>query len=139
MDEQIEEQIEHPFWNCALRIDGYEGWHCPITEETSDGMLLQIRIEFDDPDDKIVQQNYSAIRQRWSDIWSRIQQRTHAVKVAYGYTETPLRPESDWFERRLPTEPIEENAKWSVMLQADEAGWILDFVGWVDAGGQGVF
>jgi len=91
----VAEQINHPFWKRAVRIDGYEGWHCPMDEELSDGRRIQIRVEFDNPDDEIVQQNYTAIRQRWLGIWSRIQLRTHEMKMAYGYAETNIRTESD--------------------------------------------
>lgn len=135
----ILEEIAHPFWKRALRLDGYEGWHCPVEETLADGTRVSIRVEFDDPDDEIVQQNYAAIRERWPEIWSRIQNRTNDIRNAYGYGETLIRPESDWFELKLPTEPIDQQAEWSVMLQADEAGWLLDFAGWKDAGGQGVF
>ena len=61
------------------------------------------------------------------------------MKVAYGYHGIPIQTESDGFELKLPTELMEKNAEWSVMLQAEEAGWLLDFKGWEDAGGQGVF
>ena len=61
------------------------------------------------------------------------------MKAAYGFGKTQIRPDSDWFELKPPTDPIESQAEWSVMLQADEAGWLLDFAGWGDAGGQGVF
>ena len=135
----VVEEISHPYWKRVLRIDGYEGWHCPINEKMSDGTPIQIRVEIDDPDDKIVQKNFSAIRERWGEIWSRIQRRTQETKTAYGYGEVPIRPNCDWFELRVPTKPIDANAEWSVMLQADEAGWLLDFAGWEDAGGQGVF
>ncbi len=135
----IIEQIDHPFWKCAIRIDGSRGWHSPLNEHLIDGTPVIIRVEFDDPNNAIVQRNFSAIRQRWTEIWPRIQQRTRELKEAYGYGETPVRTEADWFELTPPSEPIESDAGWSVMLQASEAGWLLDFEGWDDAGGQGVF
>ena len=135
----IVEQIEHPFWQSVLRIDGYEGWHRFIDDKLHGGETIRIRIEFDDPDDAVVQENFTAIRQRWSEIWPRIQDRTHQMKVAYGYNETQIESAESWFELKLPTKPIEQNAEWNVMLQADEAGWLLDFRGWDDAGGHGVF
>jgi hypothetical protein len=51
----------------------------------------------------------------------------------------PINRASDWFSLRLPRGAIGDRAEWSVMLQADEAGWLLDFKGWDDFGGQGVF
>jgi hypothetical protein len=133
------EEIEHPFWTRIVRIEGYEGWFSLLDDEMSDGTPVRIRVEFGDPNDEIVQRNFSAIRGRWTEIWPCIQSRTHEMKVAYGYHEFPIRTESDWFELKPPTELIETNAEWSVMLQAEEAGWLLDFKGWEDAGGQGVF
>ena len=135
----IVEEIDHSFWKRVLRLDGYEGWHCLIKEPLDDGILVPIRIEFDDPNDITVQQNYIAIRERWPEIWPRIQNRTRDMKAAYGFGDTPICPESDWFELKPPIDPIESGAEWSVMLQAQEAGWLLDFTGWEDAGGQGVF
>jgi hypothetical protein len=138
-DAETLDRIEHPFWQQAIQLDGYEGWHSPLIDKLPDGTPIQIRVEFDDPDDPIVQANFTAIRQRWLEIWPRILHRTIAMKTAYGYGDTPIRSESEWFGLKLPTEPIEDNAEWSVMLQAEEAGWLLDFRGWIDADGQGVF
>ena len=135
----IIEQIEHPFWGRALRLEGYEGWHSPIVEKMPDGSLIHIRVEFDDPDDSVVQENFTAIQERWAEVWLRILNRTSEMKNAYDYGHIPIRSDSDWFELKPPTERIDEGAEWSVMLQADEAGWLLDFRGWADAGGQGVF
>lgn len=61
------------------------------------------------------------------------------MKSRYGYGDVPIDGASDWFSLQLPREAIGEGAEWSVMLQADEAGWLLDFKGWDDFGGQGVF
>jgi len=61
------------------------------------------------------------------------------MKSRYGYADVPIDAESDWFSLTPPRKPIDEQAPWSVMLQANEAGWLLDFQGWDDFGGQGVF
>ncbi|MCC9602293.1 hypothetical protein LOC67_17195 [Stieleria sp. JC731] len=135
----ILDEIAHPFWGRVIRVEGYEGWHCPIEERLSDGTLVSIRVEFDDPDNEIVQQNYTAIRERWDQIWVRIQERIGEMKAAYGYGGIPIQAESDWFELKPPVDSIDEGAEWSVMLQDDEAGWLIDFAGWGDDGGQGVF
>lgn len=51
----------------------------------------------------------------------------------------PINLKSDWLNLTPPKMAIEEEPEWSVMLQAEEAGWLLDFRGWEDSGGQGVF
>ncbi|MCC9656718.1 hypothetical protein [Rhodopirellula halodulae] len=136
---EILEQIDHPFWGTVQRRSGYEGWDLEQAESLPNGTTTMLRFGFDDPSDPTVQENYSAIRTCWSEIWPRILNRIAQMKSAYGYGDTPLNPAFDWFSISVPTDPLATGAEWSVMLQAAEAGWLIDFEGWEDSGGQGVF
>lgn len=136
---EILEQINHPFWGRVQRRSGYDGWDVEQTDSLPDGTNVTLRFDFDDPNDQTVQENYSLIRSRWSEIWPRIVDRIAQMKSAYGYGDATYGPTSDWFSISLPTDRIEDDGEWSVMLQAAEAGWIIDFRGWEDFGGQGVF
>jgi hypothetical protein len=133
------ETVEHAFWGRMQRRAGYDGWDVEFSDALADHTSIRIRVCFDDPNDEVAQSNYSAIRRRWGELWPRILRRTDDMKSGYGYGSVPINASSDWFSMRLPTKPIERLAEWSVMLQADEAGWLLDFKGWDDFGGQGVF
>lgn len=136
---EILEQIDHPFWGTVQRRSGYEGWDLERVESLPDGTTVVLRFDFEDPSDPTVQENYSAMCSRWSEIWPRILDRIAQMKSAYGYGDTPLDPASDWFSISVPPEPLATGAARSVMLQAAEAGWLIDFEGWEDSGGQGVF
>ncbi|KAI9134582.1 hypothetical protein [Acaryochloris sp. CCMEE 5410] len=135
----ILETRQHQFWGHILRIDGFECWNFEFNGMLPDGTHILVRVQFDDPDNTIVQANFTAIRGRWPDIWPRILQRTEEIKIASGYANVPLCINVDWFELQLPEQPISHDGEWSVMLQAKEAGWLIDFKGWEDFGGQGVF
>jgi hypothetical protein len=135
----ILESVEHAYWGRMQRRAGYDGWDIETVETIPDGKGVRIRVEFDDPNDGTVQANYSAIRERWGELWPRILQRTQEMKSRYGYADVLINGASDWFSLCPPRGAIDEGAEWSVMLQADEAGWLLAFKGWDDFGGQGVF
>jgi hypothetical protein len=135
---KIDEKVEHAFWGRMQRPAGHDDWDVEFTDSLPDHTNVRIRVYFEDPDDQILQSNYSAIRNRWHELWPRILSRTDDMKLQYGYGNTPIKASSE-FDLRLPTKPIEGLAEWSIMLQADEAGWLLDFKGWDDFGGQGVF
>lgn len=136
---EIIERVDHPFWGQIQRRDGYDGWDLEIEEEWPKKGMIKIRVDFDNPDDPTVQANYRAIREKWESVWPRIVDRTEEMKASYGYQEAPINLEDDWLSLTPPKIPIAENPEWSVMLQAEEAGWLLDFKGWEDFGGQGVF
>jgi hypothetical protein len=136
---EILETAQHDFWGRMQRRAGYEGWDIEFTDSLPDGRAVRIRVDLADPNDERTQSNYSAIRKRWDELWSRILIRTQEMKTRYGYGTVEIDIDSDWFSLSPPREPIECNPEWSVMLQATEAGWLLDFRGWEDAGGQGVF
>ena len=136
---EILETAEHHYWGRIQRRLGYDGWDREYLEPLPDGNTIRLRVDFEDPDDETVQMNYTAMRRRWDELWPRILRRTAEMKSEYGYGGTPIRNDSDWFSVTPPSEPIADGAEWSVMLQADEAGWLLDFKGWDDLGGQGVF
>lgn len=136
---EIIERVDHPFWGQIQHRDGYDGWDLEIEEEWPKRGIIKIRVGFDNPDDPTVQANYRAIRDKWDSVWQRIVVRTEEMKATYGYQEAPINLESDWLSMTPPRTPIDEEPEWSVMLQAEEAGWLLDFKGWEDFGGQGVF
>jgi len=136
---EILQTVEHRYWGRIQRRSGFDGWEREHLELLLDGNTIRLRVDFDDPDDKTVQLNYAAMRMRWHELWPRILGRIAEMKSGYGYGDTEIRIDSDWFSLTLPSEPIAEGAEWSIMLQAAEAGWLLDFQGWDDFGGQGVF
>ncbi|EMI46150.1 hypothetical protein RRSWK_01335 [Rhodopirellula sp. SWK7] len=136
---EILEQIDHSFWGTVQRRSGYEGWDLEQDDSLPDGTDVKLRFDFDDPNNPTVQENYSVIRSRWSEIWPRIVDRIAQMKSDYGYSDAKYDPASDWFSISVPDDRIEDGAEWSVMLQAAEAGWLIDFRGWEDFGGQGVF
>jgi len=133
------ETADHPFWGPIQRRDGYDGWDLEIKEQWADDGTIRIRVDFEDPDDPVVQANYKKMREKWASLWPRIVERTEQMKASYGYQDAPIDFASDWLSFTPPKIPIEEAPEWSVMLQAEEAGWLLDFKGWDDSGGQGVF
>lgn len=135
----ILEAVEHGYWGRMQRRAGYHGWDVEIAAALPDGNQIPVRVAFDDPDCESVQANYSAMRVRWGEMWPRILRRTQDIKSQYGHGDVPIDGSSDWFSLRLPRDAIGDGAEWSVMLQANEAGWLLDFKGWDDVGGQGVF
>jgi len=136
---EIVQEIAHSYWGVIHRREGYDDLDKEEAATLPDGDRVRFRFVFDDPDDLVVQANYAAIKMRWEEIWSRILDRVQEMKVGYGYGDVPIEPSRDWFYLRVPTKPLGDKAAWSVMLQADEAGWLLDFSDWKDAGGQGVF
>lgn len=136
---EIIKEVEHPNWGVIRRRKGYEDWDKEELAILPDGYQVRFRFVFDDPDDSVVQANYAAIKLRWEEIWSRILNRTQEMKANYDYCDVSINPSRDWFYLRIPTVKLGDDASWSVMLQADEAGWLLDFLDWEDAGGQGVF
>lgn len=133
------EEITHAYWGVIRRREGYDDWDLEELATLPDGDRIRFRFVFDDPNDPIVQANHTEFKKRWEEVWSRILDRVQEMKSDYGYSDVPINPERDWFYLRLPKQPLGDNAWWSVMLQADEAGWLLDFVNWEDHGGQGVF
>lgn len=135
----ILEQIDHSFWGVIQRRTGCKGWDLEQHDSLPDGTEVTLRFDFDDPNAPTVQENYSVLRSRWSEIWCRIVDRIAQMKADYGYSDATYAPASDWFSISVPEDRIEDGAEWSVMLQAPEAGWLIDFQGWEDHGGQGVF
>jgi len=136
---KIIEEVVHPYWGIVRRREGYDDWDMEELATLPNGDRIPFRFVFDEPNDRIVQANHTEIKQRWDEVWSRILDRVQEMKSGYGYDNVPINPSRDWFYLRLPRNPLGEDASWSVMLQADEAGWLLDFSDWDDAGGQGVF
>ncbi|MBU6303141.1 MAG: hypothetical protein KGS60_16455 [Verrucomicrobia bacterium] len=134
-----EEEINHPYWGRIRRQSGIGDWNLELTEEWPGIGSIRIKARFQNPDDLVIQQNYTKLRENWEDIWPRILRRTNEMKATYGYQDTPIDRESDWFSLRLPVTDLATDPEWSIMLQAEEAGWLLDFKGLQDFGGQGVF
>lgn len=134
-----EEEICHPFWGRIQRRPGSKEWRVDFSEGWPGIGLIKIKTGFENPDDPVIQGNYTELREKWEHIWPRILQRTMEMKASYGHEDAAIDLEEDWFSLRLPATDFASEPEWSIMLQAEEAGWLLDFKGWQDFGGQGVF
>ena len=136
---EIFHSLEHPFWGTLRKREGADNWEHEIVAHWPGRGDIRVCFYVTNPEDEIAQRNYETITQQWESLWPRILSRTDAMRAYYGYGEFPTDLSRDYFDIRLATSPLDEGAEWTVMLQAKEAGWLLDFKGWDDFGGQGVF
>jgi len=134
----IIKKILHPIWGEINHRDDNEEWELSEVHTWKKVGDIEIRFYIGDVESKIVHENFISIKQQWSKIWSHIISRIEWLIKAYNEDINGINPANDFFYLRLPVESINENGGWSVMLQS-EIGWLLDFEGWENDGGQGVF
>jgi hypothetical protein len=135
----IVEQVTHAYWGSLQRKSLDDAWSVEQKTVLPKGAVVRLIFAVEDLDDHTLQLNYRLLRARWAEMWPRVLQRIDDLKALYGYAGLAIDAANDWFSVRLPEEPIDDGGEWSVMLQAREAGWLIDFKGWNDFGGQGVF
>jgi hypothetical protein len=128
----------HPFWGLISQRQGYDEWEVHEEHGWPSVGTMAVRFYLCDPEDKQVQHNFIRLHESWESVWPRILRRTELMRADYGRADAPVDMQADYFYVRIPNEAIEAGASWSVMLQSED-GWLLDFRGWEDAGGQGVF
>lgn len=128
--------LQHPTWGRISNRDGDE-WELEEEADWPGVGSIAVRFCFDDPDHSQTRSNYLAMKARWADLWPRILRRTEEMRASYSCQEEKIDVGSDYLYVRPPVESLERSPRWSVMLQSI-SGWLLDFEGWADAGGQGV-
>lgn len=128
----------HPFWGLISQRQGCDEWEVHEEHGWPSVGTIAVRFYLSDPEDKQVQRNFMRLRESWESVWPRILRRTELMRAGYGRADAPVDLQADYFYVRIPNEAIDSEASWSVMLQSED-GWLLDFRGWEDAGGQGVF